>query len=214
MVTVNNILNKDIFGVQKYMNWGATNKVFYVRYSKERKEYIDAVLDYCRGINVRNIFIQSVQRFCEELLMNAIYDAPRDQDGNEIYAKLPRTQQVLLRPEESARLEVACDGERIGISVTDSFGAISNETIVKYLLKGFDKTSYADRMPTSGGAGLGLYICYNSVSHFAVNVSPNRRTEFIGIFDLSKSVKEYKNNHASFNFFTSDRVADHLYITS
>jgi len=69
----------------------------------------------------------------DELVTNAIYNAPRDDAGRAKYAKMSRRDPVTLEDEEVGCLEFACDGDYIAISQVDPFGALTQDTIVTYL---------------------------------------------------------------------------------
>ena len=206
LVAVSKILYMDIFGLSKYLNWGASNRIYQVRDSTSRGDYIKSVTEFCQTLKLRKSLIQSVYIICEELLMNAIFDAPRDEHGQAKYADIDRTKKLILDPHQSARLEVATDGERLAISVSDPFGAITRGVVIDYLSKCFSGDQFSD-IGSTGGAGLGLYFCLNSVSNFTINVDPGRKSEFIGLFDINLSIKEHVKSHASFHFFTTENQA-------
>src|SRR5436309_2467655 len=68
--------------------------------------------------------------FCtvaDEFVTNSVYNAPRDREGKSRFAHLSRTQEVVLAPGEEALVKLCCDGRRLGISVTDSFGSLTRE---------------------------------------------------------------------------------------
>lgn len=204
ITTVNKIFNKDIFGVQYYVNFGTKSEIYHIRDSEERSAYIDAATEFCRRMRVRTSTIQAVELFCEELLMNAIYDAPRDENGEELYGHFSRRDRVILKPQEAARMEYACDGEKLVVSVSDPFGAITWETVQSYLNKCFSAPSKVGNLAAQGGgAGLGLYFCFNAANSFIINVNPEVRSEFIGIFDLDTSPRERHSSFSSLHFFST-----------
>jgi hypothetical protein len=207
LVTVKKILNSDIFGINKYLNWGAHNMIFHLRDSGTRREYVDVAVDYCNRMGLRKNFIRAVNVFCDELLMNAFFDAPCNALGQPLYESSPRTERIILGPLEAARMEVASDGQRLVISVSDPFGAITRQTVLKYLDRCFkgDEIDYTNE--TKKGAGLGLYFCLNVVSHFIINVRPGVKSEFIGIFDTSLDPDAQRKIHPSFHFFTTNHRA-------
>ena len=169
LTTTKKILNNDIFGVQKYLSWGASSMVFHIRDSSQRQEHIDLALEYCRNMRLREPIIKAVQSISEEFLMNAIYDAPRDQEGNELYSGSSRTERILLSPKNSARFEIASDGERLAVSVSDPFGGLTRSTVLEYLHRCFNSPLAKMGPEEKGGAGLGLFLCFNSVSTFIIN---------------------------------------------
>jgi hypothetical protein len=204
ITTVNKIFDENIFGVQHYVNYGTKSEVYHIRDSEERRDYIEAVTDFCRRMHVRTATIQAVELFCEELLMNAIYDAPRDDKGQELYGHISRQDRVILKPQEAARMEFACDGEKLAISVSDPFGAITWDTVQRYLAKCFSGQRRITNIDQDGGAGLGLYFCFSAVNSFIINVNPQVRSEFIGIFDLDLTPKERHSQYSSLHFFSTD----------
>jgi len=206
--TVRKILHgEDIFGVKHYLSFGTQSEVFHIRDSAERGEYIEAIVEFCKRFHLRNTVVQAVELFCEELLMNAIYDAPRDAEGQSLYNHLSRKNRVIRKPKRAARMEFACVGERRAVSISDPFGAITWDTLQKFLVHCFggDREKVQNLTNDSGGAGLGLYFCFASVNAFIVNVDPEKRSEFIGIFDVSASPKDRHTRYSSLHFFSTEK---------
>jgi hypothetical protein len=142
----------------------------------------------------------------DEFLTNALYNAPVDATGHPRFARRPRTERVELQPEEEITLRVCCDGRRFGISTSDPFGSLAPERLQEYLARAFrrgeDQVNEAD-----GGAGLGFYQILDSLSHFVVNIDPGRRTEMIGLIDVSGGYRTFASNGKSFNIFVKERAA-------
>jgi len=207
LTTVCKLLSNDIFGVKKYLNWGASNMIYHVRDSYYKQDYINVVTDYCDRLNLRKPIVNYVTILCDELLMNALYDAPRNDEGEEKFSSLPRTERIMLKPSESARLELACDGDHLAVSVSDPFGGLSRKIVMDYLSRCFKPYGSKLGPNEKGGAGLGIYMSFNAVNKFIINVDPHIRTELIGIIDLNLSVKEFKYLNKSFHFFTKNTLA-------
>jgi hypothetical protein len=60
-----------------------------------------------------------------------------------------------------------------------------------------------------GGAGIGLFMTYNSLSSLIVNVSPYQATEVIGLYKLNQEAFN-EQPARSFCYFQSESVCDHL----
>ncbi len=159
------------------------------------------------GCNERMIGI--IEGIADELITNAIYNAPRDAAGKPKYAALSRRETVVLEPHETAVLEFACDGNFIALSQVDPFGSLTQETIVNYLNRCLVQGAAAisDGSPAfggSGGAGIGLYRMFQSLSKFIVNIEPGKRTEVIALIDLRVSMKKFRQQAKSFHIFIAD----------
>ena len=58
-------------------------------------------------------------------------------------------------------------------------------TVVRGLHRGDDQIE-----KKAGGAGLGLYLEWESLGSFTVHVEPGRRTEMLGLLDIRGSFRE------------------------
>ncbi|MBF0442179.1 MAG: hypothetical protein HQK54_09755 [Oligoflexales bacterium] len=212
LVTAAKILSEDIFGIKKYLSWGAASSVFHIRDSNDKADHIEAVSDYCRNLGLRDSLITSVGLLTDELLMNAIYNAPRDSNGIPMYANESRTNRVVLKPREAARLEIGSDGTRLAISVSDPFGAVERKVILEYFARCFREDRQIPDLALNGGAGIGLYLCLNSVNNFIINVAPFERSEFIGIINIDFTTTRDHRRHPSFHYFSTDNKVSFLAI--
>src|SRR4029434_11166123 len=73
----------------------------------------------------------------DELISNALYDAPVDAAGARRFHHLSRNLDVDLEPGEEIEVRLSSDGRRLGISVSDPFGSLLPATLQDYLGKGF-----------------------------------------------------------------------------
>jgi hypothetical protein len=191
VVTSVKLLSKDIFGLEKYLSWGVKVGELTVRNYEDKREAMAEVTAYAKDVGARRPVMAKIESVVDELLMNALYDAPA--------ARLPRgtvpprTDMDATRelpPEPKALLRWACDGRYFAVSVEDGFGALAKASILEHLARarmdrGRPLASAPGEEPREGaGAGLGLYFILSSVTRFIANVTPGRRTEVVCLFDL------------------------------
>jgi CRP-like cAMP-binding protein len=200
VTTVTKLLSSDIFGMEKYMSWGADVQSRPILASRQRAELLTDVDQYFEKLGVRRSNRDRMHTVLEEMLMNAIYDAPTDSEGKAIYNHLPRTTELSLRPEEQGLLRFATDGMIVAVSVQDPFGSLRGSTLLKYLehnYAGQTNPTHADEK--KGGAGRGLHQIVENSDLVVFNVDPRKRTEVIALFNVE--VKERANQNSSFHLF-------------
>jgi hypothetical protein len=122
----------------------------------------------------------------EELLLNAIYDAPRDASGTPLHATVDRRTPVQLGPAEQVKLRYGCDGRNFVVSVADRFGALERPQLVRSLVKLLDPKG-ARPTPGSSGAGLGLMLTYTAANQLIAHAAPGRFTEVTAVMHVSGS---------------------------
>lgn len=187
--TVSKILNQDFFGMDKYLSWGASYVEKVVNDSNKRLELIEEMKEHFKSFGIRSAILDRVHTVCEELLMNAIYDAPTDKSGKPLFNHLPRTEKIILSKDLESQLRYCTDGMLLAVSVTDPFGALSKEIIMKYL-----ESCYSGQAGTlnvhKGGAGRGLHMLIESADLTIINVKKSQKTEFISLFNLEKNKDE------------------------
>ena len=203
LVTVQKTLRKDIFGLDKYLGWGAHAKTVALTSSSQKDHVLGVCEEVACSIGLSDRKTSMLITVAEELTTNALYDAPTDARDRARHAALPRSEKVDLASNEQIAVTIASDGRRVGISVEDPFGSLRPETVVDYLAKCLRRgQDQIDRK--QGGAGLGLFYAFNSLSHFVVNIDPKVRTEVIGLIDVAGSYREFEQRAKSFNVFVQD----------
>lgn len=190
--TVSKMTSGDIFGLEKYLNWGVEIKEIEVFDSRARQNVNDQVIEHLTELGIRSVLRTRCQIVIEELLMNAIYDAPVDNHGTPIHNFKARTEAVTLPPDQAAKLRFATDGLYLAISVEDPFGVFKKETIFQYLENNFTHNSEEHNNSGKGGAGKGIFMITESADLVIYNISPRSKTEVIVLFDLDSS-KEKKS---------------------
>ena len=201
VTAVGKLVTKDIFGLEKYLGWGAAIRDVVITSSGQRRDLIDEVQDFAKTIGVRPRMVRNIVLLVDELLMNAVWDAPADDKGKAKYHDLPRSTPVELSPDERPVLRYGCDGSFFALSVSDPFGRLEHDLAFRYLQQSSDKDTQKIK-EGSGGAGLGLYMAYNAASSFVVNVEPGRHTEVIGLINLLDTSPSAEP-HRSFCYFRS-----------
>jgi hypothetical protein len=125
---------------------------------------------------------EAIEQCVDEMVMNALYDAPLGADGKPLFAGVPIRERIALRSAHSVVVQYAHDGRRLAVAVRDAFGALERDTVLAALYK----CLHAERAVESraGGAGLGLYLMLHSSTAVQFCVLPGVATEVICMFDL------------------------------
>jgi anti-sigma regulatory factor (Ser/Thr protein kinase) len=202
LVTVQKIRRSDLFGLEKYFPWSAVRKEMLLYRASERHAVIDGAGSFATKHGVQPSLADAFRLATDELVTNAIFNAPVDVDGRSLYGHLPRREEVVLPPNKPIEVVFCTHGRRVGISVKDPFGSLRLATVTSYIAKCL--RAQEDQVDSkAGGAGLGLFYVFQSVSQFVINLSPGTATEMIGILDTSGRYKSFRQRRKSFNVFAA-----------
>ncbi len=200
IITTEKLARKDIFGVEKYLTWGVDIMAEDVFDSAGKDKQVARIGEFVRNLKCDERFVRVAEVVADEIIMNALYDAPVDSSGKFLYAHLPRTERVKLDPKDGATLQYGSDGRYFAIACRDRFGSLKAETVTKYLKKCFMQDSR--QVDTKeGGAGVGFYMIFQSLSQLVINIEPGKATEIIGLIDIRTSYRDTKTKSKSFNIF-------------
>lgn len=180
-VTAQKLLTGDIFGIEKYLPEGTPVHYVRLRDFQGRGKALDTVLDFASQSKMRRQVRNAIGQVCEELLMNALYDAPVDEHGHQIFAEVDPRDRTKSRSPKPVSIRYAATESQFAIAVRDRFGRLAKNTILAYIDKCLHSPNQIDRK--TYGAGLGLYLVANAAASYIVNVAYNIATEVVCTFD-------------------------------
>lgn len=199
IVTISKLITKDYFGLEKYLSWGVTIQEQLINHSEQRDKAIAEMEQHFSNQGLRRTQLSKCSLVVEEMLMNAIYDAPVDDSGKPLYNHVNRTVPVSLSKGQEAKLRYACDGFLIAVSVSDPFGALKQDTVLEYLEKCY--AGNFDNDMEKGGAGRGLFLMMESSDLLVININKDICTEFIVIFNIDPNKPKLEYSMSFHNFF-------------
>jgi len=199
-ITALKLLRGDLFGLEKYMAWGAQVQEAHMRRSAERGLLVEQLSGAVRAFGLGPRVASMAMLVADELLSNAVYSAPVDGDGRRYRRDLARDADTSFEGREVVRLRWACDARYLAIEVADQFGSLGRDTILASLAK----AGARDGMRDDGtGAGMGLVLTYRSCDHLIFNLDPGRRTEVIALIDVRFPAAERPGPGSSYNVFVA-----------
>ena len=180
-VTAQKLLTGDIFGIEKYLPEGTPVHYVRLRDFEGRGKALDTVLAYAEEAKMRRQVRSAIGQVCEELLMNALYDAPVDEAGNQIFAEIDPHDRTKSRSPRPVSIRYAATESQFAVAIRDRFGRLAKNTILAYIDKCIRSPVQIDRK--TYGAGLGLYLVANAAASYLVNVAYGIATEVVCTFD-------------------------------
>jgi len=179
--TAQKLLTGDIFGIEKYLPAGTPVHYARLRDFDGRGRAIDTVLEFAEQSKMRRQVRTAIGAVCEELLMNALYDAPVDDDGKQMFADVDPHDRRDTRSPRPVSIRYAVTDQLFAVAVRDRFGRLAKNTILSYIEKCIRSPNQIDRK--TYGAGLGLYLVANAAASYIVNVAYGIATEVVCTFD-------------------------------
>lgn len=146
--------------------------------SADKDDALAALLADAARFGLSDEKVRRIETAADELMLNAVYDAPRDERGRPLYADMDRRTPVVLAAQAQARARWGCDGRTFVVSVADRFGALQRATVGAHIQRLLDARSpRLGRSGVTGGAGLGLVLTYSAANQLALQVVRGRFTE-------------------------------------
>ena len=204
LTTLQKLIRSDIFGLEKYLEAGYALESFPIVGTSSRDELAIAVDTFCHNAYLSANTTRRAKAITEELLMNAIYDAPVAAGLSHYEDK--RSDIYTLEPNEQSTLSLGCDSEVLMISVRDPFGAFRREKFYEYATKILHRNDNVRLIDTkSGGAGLGIFKMLYDSQGLIVNIKPGTATEVMAIIELNSKSQGFSKMGRSLHYFNDDR---------
>jgi hypothetical protein len=198
---LNKIISGSIAGIEQYLSPQASITRLVVDDYSKRSAYLDRVESFAKELNCFPDFPEMVATVTWELLMNAMFDAPYDPvEGVAKYANWNRNKPLKMQAGEEVQLSFGADESSFVVAVGDNFGRLTRDTVVDCLVR-CSKAGHDQIREGTAGAGVGLYMMFNSISQINFNIDPGRRTEVIFAVFLSKRMKDFVLRARSVNFY-------------
>lgn len=197
LATVQKILRDEPFALEKYVAWGAEMRSYRLDDADERDAAVAALAKdvITAGSPDRVSSLASV--IADELLANALFTAPVDEQGARIRQHEPRDRPRRLEGRDVVTLRWATDARYLAIEVRDQWGSIDPGSVARRLARVNQESA------TTPDGGMGLPLAYACANQFIIGISPGRLTEMIALIDLRFRPTELARV-ASFHVFSGE----------
>ncbi len=192
-ITTQKLIRGDLFGAEKYLLWGTELHEAQLVRSGQRTEVVGELAERVRARGQSARVASMAMLVADELISNAVHNAPVDAGGVHYRRDLPRDRELALDERHRVRLRWGCDARYLAIEITDWFGTLHENAILHALAR-------SDVRQTGGGAGMGLALTYRSCDQLVFNLAPGVRTEVIALIDVRYPPSE-RTAVSSYNIF-------------
>jgi hypothetical protein len=135
----------------------------------------------------------SISTAVDEMIMNAIFDAPMDSSGRQKHETTPRSANLIFEDTTKVLVEIAFDEHYFAATVTDSHGTLKRSTALKHVTKAFSATQDIRRPEYLEGAGLGLALILRSGGSLHFSCKPGQQTKVTAIFSKADNYVKFRN---------------------
>jgi hypothetical protein len=187
-------------GVTPYLLAGAPVHEALVRSTEDKDAALNQIVAFAETMDLGGEKLRRIELATEELLMNALYDAPRTHGGLPRNAHLDRRLSVALGDEETVTMRYGCDGQTLSVSVSDPFGSLSKKAVTERLRKVSDGVPRPQ--PGVAGAGLGLVMTYSVANQLIFTVSPGRLTEVTAVLHVAGTNRAAQERGTAVHFYS------------
>ena len=172
-------------------------------HTNQKQEAAEAVRQYLISAKIPARISNIIANAVDELLMNALFDAPVDDFGKTLYNATSRNQGRELKENEQVKMSIGYDGFYVGVSITDQFGSLDRNRILTHVSSNYRDSEYQIRV-SQAGAGLGVATIFKSGGSLIYHCELHAKTEATLLFRTYPNYREFKNQFKLFSakFYT------------
>jgi hypothetical protein len=192
------VLTDKPFGVLRFFPGNSARGKIVMTRSRHKRPVVQAVENHLAKQGILSRLSKLVAQAVDELVMNALFDAPVRSDGTPTRRDTDRAADFPLESREFVELEFCSSPDYLGVCVSDQFGSLKKDKLMRFLRKDYRTEEYKvqDRDP---GAGLGLNGLIQTGLSILFISQPKFRTEVMVFFPRVKTFKEFRE---SFRFLS------------
>ncbi len=179
------------FGLERFLPAGTAVQRVTLKKSTQKAAAIAAVDSVLQRQSVTPRLAILASQAVDELIMNAVFDAPLGKDGKPSKRNIPRDADFPLLMDEEVILSMADAREYFAIQIADPFGSLDKGTVLRFLRQDFQAGAYNPNT-SDKGAGLGLHGIIQSGLSLLFVSRPGIRTEVTLFIKKAETFKEFR----------------------
>jgi hypothetical protein len=184
--------NERAFGLRQLLKDGAKVQAIKLQVTTQKQDAVEAVKNYLLAAKFQSRMATVVANAVDELLMNAMFDAPTDDLGRTLFSSTARTASIKLENRHAVEMHVGYDGKYVAITAVDLFGSLDKVKLLSHISKIYTEEEY--KVKTSvAGAGIGLATVFRSGGSFFFVSEARVRTEVTVFFRRTDTFREFKD---------------------
>lgn len=156
--------------------------------ANRREERFASMREFFGRHELSDRVASAVLEVAEELVMNALYDAPFE--AGYLKNAVPRSENIDLPDEHACEISYGIERDEVFVRLRDTFGAFTRSRLVEVLARCSATSVELDE--TRGGAGLGLWRIFSVASTVSLTVIEGQLTDII----VSMSTQRGRNAKA------------------
>jgi hypothetical protein len=180
------------FGLSHLLKPGTKIQVVKLSLTSQKQNAVEAIKAYLLAAKFQSRMCAVVANAVDELLMNAMFDAPIDDLGKPTLSATPRSTVIKLEGKHQVEMHVGYDGKYVGVSAVDYFGSLDKQKLLSHISKIYDKEEYKVRTVVAG-AGIGLATVFRSGGSFFFVSESRMKTEVTVFFKRTDNFREFKD---------------------
>jgi hypothetical protein len=180
------------FGLSTLLKPGAKTQVVKLQVTSQKQDAVEAIKNYLLAVKFQSRMATTIANSVDEILMNAMFDAPTDELGRPLYSLTARTTVIKLEAKAAVEMHVGFDGEYVAITAVDLFGSLDKVKLLAHISKIYTEEEY--KVKTSvAGAGIGLATVFRAGGSFFFVSESRTRTEVTVFFRRTDNFREFRD---------------------
>jgi hypothetical protein len=184
-------LSEKTFGLNTILP-NAKIQVVKLKHSSQKQSAVEAVKNYLLAAKFQTRMATTIANAVDELLMNAIFDAPVDELGKSLLSSTPRTAQFDLADRNTVEMHIGFDGTYVGVTAVDSFGSLDKAKLLSHISKVYIKDEFKIKSAVAG-SGIGLATVFRMGGSFLFVSESTVRTAVTVFFKRTESFRTFKD---------------------
>ncbi len=180
------------FGVERYFGPNVKIQEIMVTKASQKKTIVESLKMKLLEVGFHSRAATSIATAADEIIMNAIFDAPTDDTGRVMYAQTARSTEMELSERARVSFKIMFDGTVLGLSVLDQYGSLDKKKLLGHLAKSYQNDQFKVKASVAG-AGLGIANVFNTCGGMVFCCEMGVKTEVMLFYRKAKSYKEFKD---------------------
>lgn len=189
---VRSALSERAFGLEKLLGANAKIQTVKLQSSAQKQGAVEAIRNYLLAAKFQGRMATVISNAVDEILMNAMFDAPVDELGRQLFASVSRSSVMKLEGRHGVEVQIGFDGKYIGITAIDHFGSLDKAKLLGHISKIYTEEEYKVKHSVAG-AGIGLATVFRSGGSFFFCSESRVKTEVTVFFRRCDSFKEFRD---------------------